>query len=672
MPRVRAWEDKSGGSCNSGVHAPARPSNRGLTCGWVPDAGDPVVRGVTSAVDSRCGVALHREPRKLSSIVPDVGWTGARRLLTCRETCLPSHLTLERIASDRRIVSMLVRARLRDASTERTKVFFDRAADDERTRRREGTLNALLPRRRQWPRPSPKRRRALAQQGLDARAEALINWIMRRWGTPRGSADPWLNSLRCFAARIRRNLCSWEPGQVLDPPRVFATVKERGTSPGKPDYFRCLATFKLEASVMISLVAKYFVTLTDHLLGDEVLAFRQAQGGEPADHHTAVSRVLTFRDRVRPTIDRPLWAAEADIRGFFDCVLHDVAMNEVGNLLQEAGLATVDPHALSFLDSYLAAYAFNVDGHRQAEAFAKAKLARPGHRAEVKWPAEELTKLGVPTTSTRIGIPQGGALSAFLANAVLRAADRAVLSTLPKSSSLYLRYCDDILILAPRRRDAAGALKAYISALEILKLPSHPPRAFGRPYSTRRRLPSGASAPGTAKWFWQGKSKNAYAWNRSGTRGHVPWIAFVGYQIRYDGVLRIRRSSIEKEERKQREITHSALSKIRKVGQRRTRRSIATRLRDRLRAMAVGTGVLHRFKRSNGFCFLHGFRLAGPSSALESQLRELDRYRGRQLARAYKAVHTFAGPRRPPRAASLKFTGRPYSYAGAAKTRKHK
>lgn len=626
-------------------------------------AGKP--RDVRTCARMVRGWPLHREPR----IVQHIVWTRTgtlRRLPKRGAPDLASLPTLEQVASDRRIVTLLVRARLREASARRESVFYERIADDERTPGRRTRLQLLLPPRRHWPRPHPKQRKRLAAQGVDARAIALSDWIMRQWGIPKHAAPDWLNRLRPFVGRIRSRLAKWTPSQPLPSPRVFAVPKEWGRAEGSPDYFRCLSCFDLETGILVSLVAKYFSIQTDHLFGDEVLAFRLPRDGSVLDHHTAVQTIREFRSRTAPSRRKPLWATEADIRGFFDCVSHDVARAAVYDLVAQVG-GRFDPRALWFLEAYLGAYTFNKYGRSEALRDAHERFARSGHPVRDKWPeqAHALEELGVSIETAAVGIPQGGALSAYLANAILRSADQAVLKALPSSRSLYLRYCDDILILAPLRRDAQKALDVYIGALKRLRLPAHPPASFTSTYTPRHRLPSGAIEAGTARSFWSGKSKSPYAWNAADKRGHVPWLSFVGYQIRYDGVLRIRRDSIQKEKRKQREITDRALLEINRVGQRRTRRAIVTRLRDRLRAMAVGSGPLHRFKRTNGFCFLHGFRLVDGSAVSQTQLRELDRHRHRQLLRAFKAAKVVAarGGKKPKKA--MRFLGRPFSYAGA-------
>ena len=50
------------------------------------------------------------------------------------------------------------------------------------------------------------------------------------------------------------------------------------------------------------------------------------------------------------------------------------------------------------------------------------------------------------------------------------------------------------------------------------------------------------------------KSKAPYEWGPATKPGRVPWCAFVGYQIRHDGALRLRPSSLKKEVEKHNHI----------------------------------------------------------------------------------------------------------------------
>ncbi|MHC4537067.1 MAG: hypothetical protein ACYS6K_24220 [Planctomycetota bacterium] len=68
-----------------------------------------------------------------------------------------------------------------------------------------------------------------------------------------------------------------------------------------------------------------------------------------------------------------------------------------------------------------------------------------------------------------------------------------------------------------------------------------------------KRLPAHTPVPikEYSKDYYDIKSKLPFRWgNRRGER-IIPWISFLGYQVRYDGIIRVRRKSIQKELEKQ-------------------------------------------------------------------------------------------------------------------------
>jgi hypothetical protein len=332
----------------------------------------------------------------------------------------------------------------------RDKLFFDRLAVTGQNYAQAGDkiLQDLLPPRREWPRPSlPRRKRAL-ERGGDAIAELMVEHIMRRWSEPNQHAPAWLQKLRRFSARIRRRLRNWDTDDRLVPSRIIAQLKKRWENPDEPDQYRCLAAYSLEDKLIISLTAEYLRKITDSIMHPGSLAFRVARDGNPPPtHHTAAKKIIEFRHQKSDGRKKNIWISEVDIRGFFDAVSHDIARKSVRRLLGRLHPSVVvDQRALAILDSYLDGYSFNLFARPKAHKYAL--QSRRGHRkVEIPWPEDALKKLGCKVESDPIGIPQGGALSCVLANAILDAADWKVESsamTDPKGSALYLRYCDDV------------------------------------------------------------------------------------------------------------------------------------------------------------------------------------------------------------------------------------
>jgi len=222
-------------------------------------------------------------------------------------------------------------------------------------------------------------------------------------------------------------------------------------------------------------------------------------------------------------------------------------------------LHTPDLRAALVLRAFLNSYSFNKLGRREAEERAL-KRKRTGFGVAVPWPANELKALGVDVENEDIGIPQGGALSCFLANVVLDKADRSVQRVIEEAgandSALYLRYCDDIICLSTSPAICQRMMDAYSAAVQSLGLPIHAAQSFAGAYRGENR-----------STFWNSKSKAPYLWSAPHSNGRVPWCSFVGYQIRHDGALRVRPKSIKKEVEKQNFIETRVLRDLQRYGQ---------------------------------------------------------------------------------------------------------
>jgi len=564
------------------------------------------------------------------------------------------------VATDRRILRLLVRARMSVRRQRRDNSFYHRLAANGRNPRAavEAELVELFPPRREWPTPGQSTRRRAERNGTDPVSAALVDWLVSQFGKPSAAAPPWLKRLRRMVGTIRQRVRSWQPDSQLTSPQVYALLKSRAVASGQPDAFRCLAVYGLADGIVISIAARYFRQLTDEAMHPGALAFRTT--APPLTHHDAVERLLRFRGENELS---EKWVAEVDIRGFFDVVSHGVARRAVERLLSRSPLgAQVDARAMLILDAYLESYAFNMGG--QSAALIQAlRQQRAGHDVQVPWPEDALKALGVDIERERVGIPQGGALSCFLANAILDFADWQVDATAGHDDAkvLYLRYCDDIVCVSTSQKRCQAMIDAYTESLVDLRLPAHAPLVFDRPYEkSKERLPGG---------FWRGKSKAPYRWAESGQPRSVPWCSFVGYQLRFDGVLRIRPSSVKKEVDKHHEILNQVNRFINRHGQVLSRRRILYRVRQRLRAIAVGSGMVHQGRTPPPFSWAQGFHLVGRHPSLVSQLRELDRHRVASIGKLRRRLER-QGKRKKAkdsdRPDTLKFEGFPFSYAGLA------
>ena len=297
----------------------------------------------------------------------------------------------------------------------------------------------------------------------------------------------------------------------------------------KPEY-RPIAKFTCDDQIIDSLTSKYLRESFDPFFKPSSLAFRCRRGGKPPPtHNDAIVDICNFRN-VHDNIG--LYVAECDIRGFYDCLDHSVAREALKELIEEAMLKdrsfALDTRAVLIYEAYLDCYSFPLSVKLESEP----SLKKKNPLGYFQWPEDELKKFHPAPYSAQIGVPQGGALSCFIANCVLHYADKAVMGAIHQHSAqcLYRRYCDDIVIMAPDYEICKTAYESYRKALKRLLLPAHPAHKW-KSYGSQ---------------FWDGKTKAPYLWATPKSSATVPWIQFVGYQVRYDGLLRISRRSVKK------------------------------------------------------------------------------------------------------------------------------
>ena len=433
-----------------------------------------------------------------------------------------------------------------------------------------------------------------------------VNWVLANGKL--GESD-WGRRFLDFAGRVRARVSSGS--LTFSQPISFAIAKS-----GKD--VRFVTSFEnLEDKVILSLAAKYLRSKLDSSLSDACYSFRQDGS---IDHLSAVGALVDFRKR---HAGEELWAAECDIRKFFDTIDHDVALASFDRLAKGKD---IDPVARGVLVAYLKAYT-------SLETLVKG--ARPKSRekccAYVEKIREALGALG-ERPDARVGIPQGGALSGLIANWVLATADRAVERKL--KGGFYARYCDDIVIVCDNKRDCRLARDRYLRAMKRLRLPVHPMKnslAYGPRY-------------------YEAKSKGPYRWMSmfSGTpllRGTAPWVSFLGNQVNAVGEVRVRASSIKRHQVALKAERNRALWLIdncvlrKGVSERDVARVLATRIVSkgvgylRVGPFAAGKGEMSWM---SAFEKIHG-------RAAEHQLRDLDAWRQRLLHPLIKGAGFYFG-----------------------------
>lgn len=357
--------------------------------------------------------------------------------------------------------------------------------------------------------------------------------------------------------------------------------------------------------------------------------------------------------------------AECDIKGFFDCVDHSIAIDSLHSLIAEAAQKLniyVDGRAVKMFESYLASYSFSESVLDEASAALKAR----DPRFSFKWPKPDLERLhGVELDSIKIGVPQGGAHSCLIANVILHRADRAIAKYANRQAKAltYLRYCDDTIILSRHHAVCEEAFRVYQETLERLRLPIHAPEPV----------------ISYDKAFFERKSNNPYRWHhQKPNEASVPWIQFVGYQIRWDGFVRVRRRSLVKHKAKIVASVDEVLKVVRpkkkkqdelpNVAAKKSRGQILFRLTQRLLSMSIGQPRLGaESDEIQPMCWASGFKALRGKAVHPNALQELDRHREHQVRRLRRALSSIEAPDSSEKYPELDlppYLGYPFSYTG--------
>jgi hypothetical protein len=532
-------------------------------------------------------------------------------------------MRFEQAFSEQNILRALVRLRVAAAKKRHDAHFLHNLSSAARSPGPEA-IDAFFPPRRAWLR-LPKTERAGRPPAQVAEMELLRTvQVLRR--DPRHAGSEWDRRLAALVEEVRGGALG-ASGYRMAPARVVPLLKER--KPGGASAYRPLTIYGLADRLVSGLCAMYLRRLFDPDFLPCSFAFRaKGPSGAVPQYHDAVAELLAYRART----PGDLWVAEQDIRGFYDCVHHDIARRALEQAAARAASRgdELDARAARIVEAYLDSYSFPTVARPQGQRW----LEEHGRRGVIRWPEEDLRAFWPDPAKERIGVPQGGAISCLIANLILDRADRAVLDGAPAAGSLlYLRYVDDMICMSPEKTGCEQALSRYAAALAELRLPVHPPRAvsYGREFWT------------------EAKSKSPYRWTAA--EGGVPWVSFVGYQVRHDGVLRVRKASIQKELAKQIAVAGTVMRLVRLAARERRRRRIRLakrqvlhRLRLRMSAMSVGRRTLSTPPGTPAVqCWCAGFRLLHDHPFVERQLSALDRGRERQIARVRRALERLPG-----------------------------
>ena len=453
-------------------------------------------------------------------------------------------------ASEQRILELLIKERvkialkgkLKGVSTDR---IINRAECGEVLTTTEQVFT-IMPARNSWHRPRKQERRLNSGEDSKSHKQILTRSIAitiqqhRKLKTP----PQYLKNLDAFVSSLREDICSCGPIAFNS---IKIIGKKKKVNSEDVEILRPICVFEsLREKLLIALASKYLTEVFDCLLHEEILSYRPLR-----KYHGSETPVLTDRDNAIQNIHAyrkthrcgTLYVAECDIQKYFDTINHDVIRScfktfadKVKAIDENFDYSQVE----RIVDAYLNSYSFyrNVESKNEEIRVRNQQFEVPKAHLFIErgcYTAEEFEAV-----KSKIGIPQGGALSALMSNVILHTIDSKSILDRPDRNRFFCRYGDDILLMHTSKTECEALINRYCEALTQHKLLYHD---FISVADKEFRRTDGVSV---RPILWDQKSRKPFLWGRSNAETEsVDWIGFLGYEMRYTGEVRLRRSSLD-------------------------------------------------------------------------------------------------------------------------------
>jgi len=508
---------------------------------------------------------------------------------------------LEQYFSDARIINQICKERVKQAVKQHDRQNIGRLVGCSNEPAPRHPFYNLMPPRRQWSAFRPRYRIDGLNPDLYALKKAVR--ILRH----QNPELPWVIELNRYIRSIRERVFH-SPSFAISPPRINYVLKKRGGQE-----YRALCQYGVDDNLILCLFANYLREKYDPMFSTSSFAFRAALNGQVTTHHDAFTEIYNLKHN---SGNRSLYVAECDIRGFFDTVDHSLALSAFREAAQRVSL---HPRAEVLFQAYLDCYSFPNNVLAEAEP----RLRQSDPNGHFKWPEPQLRAMhNTDPRGLRIGVSQGGAVSGIIANLIMDRADKCVEAEGARLGAdiHYYRFCDDMVLISPNLKHCKAVFGAYLNKLTELKLAYHEPEEtciYG-------------------KQHWKHKSKAPYLWSGQKWFGCVPWVQFVGYQIRYDGLVRPRKEAVAKQCMKLVETTNMLKYGLLQAMQRNPVQASQNQVLSSLKSKLVAQGVGRVKGYANGprpMCWASGYRALHNKPIVDHALRSFDKARKKQLRR---------------------------------------
>lgn len=454
--------------------------------------------------------------------------------------------SLKEFASDKIITQLLIKQRVKCCRRNRDDQShsLDLETDIHQLGLRR-KLSRIMPPRYTWVNPHRRKKLANGQPDTRRNAEKAIRLTIRRdrkRASDEGAHFRYLEELDAYIAHIQ-NLISSDC-LTFHSPQLIPIYKDDTVN---ADGRRCiicrpLSTYtRLEDKIILSLASKYLTKYFDYVLHDNILSYRAPRTFLGQAHY-----VSNFNDGARliklyreTHDDASIYAADCDIKKFYDIIPHNVVRGVFQEVLADSKLSDEGcRQVMNVLNAYLDSYNFERDvlDHARTNPGVFRKIRARFHDKDsvneyrIDWVNAVLEKS--PEERRLLGVPQGGALSLVIANVVLNDVDKAIVSS-PDPDRLFVRYCDDMVLMHTDKQKCQQLMDSYVQSLTEHGLFYHDFELVGD-------SKAGAS---TSSHFWHIKSHCPFLWG-DGEGNSNRYVGFLGYEISRGGKVRLRKSNI--------------------------------------------------------------------------------------------------------------------------------
>ena len=465
--------------------------------------------------------------------------------------------TLLEFSTDKILTDLLVKERAKCRSRNRSETHHRLEKDCQMeglTNRKK--LSRMMPPRYTWVRP--KKREKMADNTIDKskNAEKSLRMTIKRDRKlqQQGQVFPYLDELDAYIGNIRQRMQSGN--LTFETPQLMPMEKKQEKQADGTLEVTCrpLSVYaRLDDKIIQAATSRYLTQYFDRYLHENILSYRKVRCSQDQPAH-----VPDFNDGAKIILDYrkahlldTLYAADCDIKKFYDIIPHPVVRQCFQRLLDRAPLNDEGKaQVMRVLEAYLNSYNFYTNVWQEAETHPEVydKIRRKLHDKEKKnryqfeW-VNDLFDLPVAERQQR-GVPQGGSLSLLVANIVLNDVDQALIQQ-PDDQRLFIRYCDDMILLHTDYVECCRLMDCYTQSLQAHGLYYHPLKDVDK--STCQTSEGKPLNP--HKDFWKAKSHRPFLWGE-GTANSNRYIGFLGYEIRRDGRMRLRKDNIKRFKKK--------------------------------------------------------------------------------------------------------------------------